>query len=113
MRITVDLKQVVITASTLVGALTALVSVGIPIFEHTRSTQLVLPPFISDWIGGGHSPDEVCAPQRQQYEKKYPEYDISVRHFEATTKDLTGHTSYQYRCSFAAMPKSAQESHTP
>lgn len=90
--------------SAAMGGLVTAAALLIPvIFKPAPAPQLA--PFTSDWLGGGHSPDEICTPTKQQYEKQYPDYDIDVRSFEANAKNSPGHVTYQYHCLFTATPK--------
>jgi hypothetical protein len=92
--------------SAAVGGLVTAAALLIPLlFQAGPRTAPQLAPFVSDWLGGGHSPDEICTPPKQQYEKQYPEYNIDVRSFEANSKNILGHVTYQYHCLFTATPR--------
>jgi hypothetical protein len=92
--------------SAAVGGLVTAAALLIPVvFKPAPTTAPQLAPFVSDWLGGGHSPDEICTPLKQQYEKQYPEYNIDVRSFEANPKNSLGHVTYQYHCLFTATPR--------
>jgi len=65
----------------------------------------VLQSYTSASVGGGHSPMEFCSPILEAYRVKYPDFVISVRTSETSSKDFLGHVTYHYNCNFDATPK--------
>jgi len=79
-----------------------------------KPTPPTIPDYSSGWVEGGHgfSTDTYCGPQKEAYEKKYPDFRIEMtRHPEGHRVVGTGplgafkHDEYNYSCSFAAVAK--------
>ena len=79
-----------------------------------KPTPPMIPDYSSGWVEGGHgySTDTYCGPQKEAYEKKYPDFRIEMtRHPEGHRMTGTGpggmfkHDEYNYSCSFAAVAK--------
>jgi hypothetical protein len=71
----------------------------------TKHSLLELPPYTSDLVGGNQSADSVCGPVRQTYATEHPDFDIGVKSFEASSKNVGGPVQYQYKCFFFAKKK--------
>jgi hypothetical protein len=65
-----------------------------------------LPNFTSSRVDGGHGYKEYCDPVAQTYREQYPDFTITWHEAgDGRDKDLLGHATYQYTCTFSAVPK--------
>jgi hypothetical protein len=91
-----------LTISTL--SLFAAVVVAIfPLTKHGSSPEL--PPYTTDWLGGGQTADSICLPAREKYAIQHPDFDVGVKSLEASTRNSLGQTQYKYTCFFSARNK--------
>jgi hypothetical protein len=79
-----------------------------------KPTPPMIPDYSSGWVEGGHgySTNTYCDPQKEAYEKKYPDFIIEMTlhpedHRVVGTGPLNAfkHDEYNYSCSFAAVAK--------
>lgn len=62
--------------------------------------------FTSSRVNGGHSFREYCEPVAQTYREQYPDFTITWHEAgDGRDKDAGGHATYQYTCTFSAVPK--------
>ncbi|WP_267425679.1 hypothetical protein [Methylobacterium sp. GC_Met_2] len=59
----------------------------------------------SDWTVGGSNQEAQCGPTRNAYASQYPRFNIAFSASEATRKDWKGQVTYQYHCTYSAIPK--------
>ena len=65
-----------------------------------------LPNFTSSRVDGGHSYREFCEPQAQSYREQYPDFTITWHEAgDGRDMDWKRHATYQYTCTFSAVPK--------
>ncbi|MGY2931860.1 hypothetical protein ACVWZ6_001462 [Bradyrhizobium sp. GM6.1] len=64
-----------------------------------------LPPHDAGPMGGGHTQEGECGPQRDTYKKQYPACDVTMNVSEENNKDDLGHATYVYHCTYAITPK--------
>lgn len=102
------------SASLLTSCLTLAYIAGPAAFQHLRNaisppSPPPTPPSLADYtserMGGGSDPYHACYPTLDRYQKRYPNYQIRVQSTnENSDKDWLGHVTYQYHCSFIAVP---------
>jgi hypothetical protein len=57
-------------------------------------------------VDGGHSFREYCEPVAQTYREQYPDFTITWHEAgDGRDKDGLGHATYEYTCTFSAVPK--------
>jgi hypothetical protein len=65
-----------------------------------------LPNFTSSRMDGGHNFGEFCEPVAQTYREQYPNFTIAWHEAgDGRDKNALGHATYQYTCTFGAVPK--------
>ena len=65
-----------------------------------------LPNFTSSRVDGGHSYREFCEQVAQTYREQYPDFTITWHEAgDGRDKNWWGHATYQYTCTFSAVPK--------
>lgn len=65
-----------------------------------------LPNFTSSRVDGGHGYKEFCEPQAQSYREQYPDFTITWHEAgDGRDMDWKRHATYQYTCTFSAVPK--------
>ncbi len=68
----------------------------------------IIPIFETGWVDGGHgwSTSTFCEPRKAELEKQYPAFTITWTALpEQVNKDILGHVTYKYSCSFVFTAK--------